>query len=183
VKTVLWFCCVLLVNWAYNFGPRLSSRYAPLDLFCPCGYMLVIPLSCALNALPLPSMRAWVHTLFFILRSQLWIQTFDIDHDARSGRRTSAILLGLRGARTLLALLLVAEAAYVHAMFADWALRSFSLASLGLLAIQVALGRAAEEPSATTINTTFIVLGLGGYGLLVQVWLNGAFNPDKPAMA
>lgn len=180
IKTVLWFGCVVLVNWMYNFGPRLSSRYAPLDLICPCGYMLVIPLSCALNALPLPALRAWVHTLFFILRSQLWIQTFDIAHDALNGRQTSAVLLGLRGARMLLAVFLVAESAYVHAYFADWALRSFSLASLVLLAMQVAVGKAAEKPSAVTINATFIILGLGGYGLLVQVWLNGAFNPDIP---
>ncbi|KAL3915721.1 MAG: hypothetical protein SGPRY_007111, partial [Prymnesium sp.] len=37
-----WHLAVFLVNWLYNYGPRLSSQYAPLDLFCPCGYMLVI---------------------------------------------------------------------------------------------------------------------------------------------
>ena len=41
---VPWLLCVVFVNWLYNFGPRLSSHYAPLDLFCPCGYILVIPL-------------------------------------------------------------------------------------------------------------------------------------------
>lgn len=68
--TLGWFVAVIAVNWVYNFGPRLSSRYAPLDLFCPCGYMLVIPLSCALNGLPSPSVQAWTHTLFFVVRSQ-----------------------------------------------------------------------------------------------------------------
>ena len=43
---------------------------------------------------------------------------------------------------------------------------------------QVALQgrRAAAQPTAAAINATFAVLGLGGYGLLVQVWLNGSFN-------
>ena len=41
---VLWLLSVVFVNWLYNFGPRLSSNYPPLDLFCPCGYILVIPL-------------------------------------------------------------------------------------------------------------------------------------------
>ena len=57
--TAGWFSAMLLVNWAYNFGPRLSSRAAPLDLLCPCGYMLVIPLSCELCDLPLPPRAAW----------------------------------------------------------------------------------------------------------------------------
>ena len=97
-----WLAAVVLVNWLYNYGPRLSSNYAPLDLLCPCGYLLVIPLSCWLNGLPLPPARAWAHTVFFIVRSQLWIQTFDLDSDGRAGRRTTAVVLGLRRALQLL---------------------------------------------------------------------------------
>ena len=36
-RCAAWFAGVVLVNWLYNFGPRLSSNYAPLDLLCPCG--------------------------------------------------------------------------------------------------------------------------------------------------
>ena len=104
-----WLAAVVLVNWLYNYGPRLSSNYAPLDLLCPCGYLLVIPLSCWLNGLPLPPARAWAHTVFFIVRSQLWIQTFDVEMDRASGRRTTAVLLGHGGAQLLLALVLAAE--------------------------------------------------------------------------
>lgn len=63
--------------------------------------------------------------------------------------------------------------------YSDWALRSFSAASLLLLALQRLVQRhmgAGPAPSAAAINATFAVLGLGGYGLLVQVWWNGSFN-------
>ena len=86
-----WFLGVFIVNWAYNFGPRLSSRYAPLDLFCPCGYLLVVPLSSWLNKLPLPPPRTWIHCLLLVLRSQLWIQTFDIEPDRAAGVTTPLI--------------------------------------------------------------------------------------------
>lgn len=179
-RCAAWFAAVVLVNWLYNFGPRLSGNYAPLDLLCPCGYMLVVPLSCWLNGLPLPPGRAWAHMLFFVVRSQLWIQTFDVQTDRASGRRTTAVLLGHRGAQRLLGLLLAAELSFVLGFFSDWALRSFSAASLGLLGVQVALqarqATEAAQPTAATINATFAGLGLGGYGLLVQVWLNGSFN-------
>jgi 4-hydroxybenzoate polyprenyltransferase len=172
---VPWFLSVVAVNWAYNFGPRLSSNHAPLDLFCPCGYLLVVHLSCALTDLPLPRPAVWLHAIFLVVRTQLWLQTFDIDTDARAGRKTTAVLLGLRRAQTLLGAVLSAEAAFVLAYFTDWALQSFSIVSVGLLALQVSLAPSAAALSPASMNATFAILGLGGYGLMVQVWVNGAF--------
>ena len=68
--TACWFAAVFGINWCYNHGPRLSGRMAPLDLLCPCGYMLVIPLSCALCELPSPPPAAWAHTVLFVVRTQ-----------------------------------------------------------------------------------------------------------------
>ena len=177
---------VVIVNWLYNYGPRLSSNYAPLDLFAPCGYMLCIPLSCWLNELPYPPHRSWMHCIFLVLRSQLWISTFDIDTDRASGRRNTAVRLGLRGAQMLLATLLLAETVYVLATFDDWALQSFSIASTLLLAAQVTVdARRGAKPdgkatasglSPESVNATFAVLGLGGVGLMAQVWVNEAFR-------
>ena len=176
-----WLAAVVLVNWLYNYGPRLSNNYAPLDLLCPCGYLLVIPLSCWLNGLPLPPARAWAHTVFFIVRSQLWIQTFDLDSDGRAGRRTTAVVLGLDAAAT-------ARAArrrdrLRRRCFDDLDLLSFSATSVALAGVQMALVRggakaklAKAKVSSATTNAVFTVMGLGGCGLLVKVWLNGSFN-------
>ena len=89
--------------------------------------------------------------------------------------------LGLARSQLLLAGLLLAETVFVWSVFADWALRSFSVASLGLLGLQLALARTGRAAGATelspeTINTTFMVLGLGGVGLMGQVWVNEAFT-------
>jgi len=174
-----WFCGVLLVNWLYNSGPRLSGNYPPLDLVCPCGYMLVIPLSCWLNNAPYPPARSWAHVVFLVLRTQLWIQTFDRDSDAAAGRRTTAVVLGLRGSHLLLGAMLAAESAFAFAYFAhSWPLKSFSASSLALLVAQVCLttpGRAAPI-SPSTIARTFVVLGLGGLGLMLRVWVDAAFE-------
>jgi len=183
LQTLGWFGAVFAVNYVYNFGPRVSSRYAPLDLFCPCGYLLVIPLSCALNGLPSPSVPTWVHTVFFVVRSQLWIQTFDIESDRRAGRRNTAVLLGLQRSQLLLGALLLLELAFVCTSFADWGLQSFSAVSLCLLSLQVYLGPQTAAPSPRAIGTIFAVLGLGGYGLLTHVWLMGSFMPEDQRCA
>lgn len=171
-----WLAAVFGVNWLYNFGPRLSGNYAPLDLVCPCGYILVVPLSCWLSALPYPPLRSWVHAALLVLRTQLWIQTFDIECDAAKGRRNTAVRLGLRRSQLLLAAMLVGETTFVHWHFAHWPLRSLSSGSLALLAAQMLLGSEGTAVSPQAINRTFLVLGLGGVGLMVRVWLDAAFS-------
>ena len=177
-RALLWFSAVLLVNWLYNFGPRLSSNLAPLDVICPCGYLLVVPLSSWLNGLPDPPLRSWAHAGVLVLRTQLWLQTFDADADADADRRTSAVLLGVRRAQTALAALLAAETALVFCAFENWPLRSFSAISMALLVAQALPAR--SPPVKATISRTgvyavFVLLGLGGLGLMVRVWLDGTF--------
>ena len=69
--TVIWFAAVFGVNWLYNFGPQFSGNFAPLDLLCPCGYVLTIFLSCKLNNVALPLWTTWLHALILVIRSQL----------------------------------------------------------------------------------------------------------------
>ena len=116
------------------------------------------------------------------MRSQLWIQTFDLDSDGRAGRRTTAVVLGLRRALQLLLALLVAET-FVAVCFDDLDLLSFSATSVALAGVQMAVVRggakaklAKTKVSSATTNAVFTVMGLGGCGLLVKVWLNGSFN-------
>lgn len=172
-----WFAAVFAVNWLYNFGPHFSGNYAPLDLLCPLGYILVVPLSCWLNALPYPPTRSWAHAIFLVVRSQLWIQTFDIESDAAAGRRNTAVRLGLRGSQAALAGVLLCENIFVYACFSQFSLRSFSSASCAMLAANVALPSDARgtQLSPATINATFGVLGLGGVGLMLTVWSEAAF--------
>jgi len=204
-RILLWFAAVFAVNWAYNFGPRFSAYYAPLDLVCPCGYILVVLLSCWLNGVPYPPARSWVHAAFLVVRTQLWIQTFDIEPDASAGRRNTAVLLGLCGSQLALLLLLLAENAFAHASFGhSWPLRSFSLGSLALLLLQALAqgsGRArahekgdddarsgggtasvvaiasgsSSSLSPASVNAVFLLLGLGGVGLMARVWADAAF--------
>jgi 1,4-dihydroxy-2-naphthoate octaprenyltransferase len=119
-------------------------------------------------------------------RAQLWIQTFDLDEDAAAGRRTTAVRLGLRGAQAVLLVLLLGETAFVHAHFTNWPLRSFSAASVALLGAQAVLtggatpngkekDRRATSMSPASVNAVFLVLGVGGVGLMVRVWLDAAF--------
>ncbi|KAL1528246.1 hypothetical protein AB1Y20_009604 [Prymnesium parvum] len=173
-----WLLGVIFVNWLYNYGPRLSSNYPPLDLFCPCGYILVVPLSVGLNGVPVPPLRAWVHVLFLVVRTQLWLETFDLNTDRMAGRRTTAVVLGMGKAQAMLAVVLAAELVFVLVCFSDWALQSFSAASLLLVALQVRFASSRDGGnglSAEAMSRTFLIMGIAGLGLTGQVWVNGGF--------
>ena len=55
--------------------------------------------------------------MFLVVRTQLWLQIFDLNTDARAGRRTTAVVLGLRGAQKVLAFILVAELGFALVYF------------------------------------------------------------------
>ena len=109
-----WFATAITLNWLYNGSPRWRAGPAPLDFVGPLGYLLILPLSSWVHRRPQVPASVFWFSLFMIFRSQLWGQIFDIGTDSRAGRRTTAVLLGVRGSRALLAILVACEAACAY---------------------------------------------------------------------
>lgn len=59
------------LNWVYNNGPKLRSGPPPLDLIGPCGYLLVLHLSCSLNGFAAAPIGTYAFHFFMIQRSQV----------------------------------------------------------------------------------------------------------------
>lgn len=81
----------------------------PFDFVGPLGYVLVTVLSSWVNRNVFPAPSTLLFHAFMVLRSQLWGQIIDIGADAKVGRRTAAVTLGVVKARVLLAALVFCE--------------------------------------------------------------------------
>ncbi len=106
-KMLFWFLAVLISNATYN---NLGwKRWPVLDLLNQIGYLLIFVLArwlCNLETLGIPVM---VFSGLFAMQSHLFGQIMDIDDDTLAGRRSTAIVLGVRGAKGLLAFMMGIE--------------------------------------------------------------------------
>ncbi len=127
--TAGWFAAALAFTAVYNL-PKLGTKNWPfLDLLSQTGYLLVFVLSSALNGVPhLP----WYTQLFgalFAMHSHLFGQIMDHAPDQLAGRRTTAVVIGILPAKTLIIGLLAVESWLVLVYAGSWLLSSFLAAA------------------------------------------------------
>jgi 4-hydroxybenzoate polyprenyltransferase len=112
-KTALFFAALTITTGLYN-GPAGGAKNRPgLDLLNQVGYLLVFVISSWINAVPFLPWYSWIFGTLFAMHSHLFGQLMDIEPDAEAGRRTTAIVLGRKPAKWLLAAVMGFEAALV----------------------------------------------------------------------
>ena len=104
---LVWFVAVLATNWSYN---NLQFKRLPvLDLVNQVGYLLIFLLAIWLCNLPNLGWPVLVFSALFAMQSHLFGQLMDIDEDTNAGRRGTAIQLGVRGSKIMLAVMMMVE--------------------------------------------------------------------------
>ncbi|KAF4702343.1 hypothetical protein FOZ63_012340, partial [Perkinsus olseni] len=95
VSYLFFFAMGFGLNIVYNFKPFAFARNPPLDLLCtPAGFLLEVGFACHLNQLPLPNIGPCLFYITSSLISHLLAELLDLDCDARSGKRTTAVVIG-----------------------------------------------------------------------------------------
>ena len=110
---------IALFCWIYNAQEWGFRGVPPLELLCQVGYLLVLPLSCLLNDVSLPSWDVWLYLFLFCTQSQLMGEVMDIKPDREAGRETSATKLGRVGTKFVVIGVVLAETALVWFHFDD----------------------------------------------------------------
>ncbi len=114
-KMLLCLGAIVLANAAYN-APRFGCKHwAGLDLASQVGYLLVFVLASWLCDVPQLSAPVMVFCALFAMQSHLFGQLMDLEEDRAAGRRSTAILLGVRPAKLLVAAIMIVEALIAHA--------------------------------------------------------------------
>ena len=112
-KTLPWWAAVVGATALYNL-PRIGLKNWPfVDLLNQISYTLVFVLSSWLNTVPQLPWHTFVFGALFAMHSHLFGEVMDHRFDLAAGRRTTAGAIGIVAAKSLLAGLLVIEAAIV----------------------------------------------------------------------
>lgn len=166
---IIFFC------WLYN-APSWGFRgRPPLELLSQVGYLLVLPLSCLLNQVVLPSIDVWFYLFLFCTQSQLIGEVMDIEPDRQAGRDTTATKLGRVGTKALIIGVVLAETLLVWIHFGD----NIFGAGLGLFLLWLLLDVFVLYANKAYTMRDFKLLGIGSNLVallsMIYVWQVGLF--------
>ena len=130
---------LVFATMIYNWPPPGLKGRPPFELFNQAGYLLVFVLSSWLNGVPQLPWQTFVFGTLFAMHAHLFGQIMDVQPDRLSGRRTTAVLVGVVPAKALVCVLLLAEAALVYLSFHDVWIAAFSALSAGWFALDAAV--------------------------------------------
>lgn len=118
-KILLWFAALTVFTAVYNFPRYGLKSLPPFEILNQAGYLLVFVLSSWLNQAPQLRWSAMLFGAMFAMHSHVFGEIMDIEPDRRSGRRTTATMIGAVPAKLLIAFFLVMESELVYFCFHD----------------------------------------------------------------
>src|SRR6185295_4363001 len=100
-KAIAWIAALLLLTALYNVAPFALKGRPGGDLLNQVGYLLVFVLASWLCGLPQAPWFTFVFGLLFAMHSHLLGEIMDCEPDRAAGRRTTAVVIGVRRSKLL----------------------------------------------------------------------------------
>jgi 4-hydroxybenzoate polyprenyltransferase len=175
-KVLLWFAALLLVNFLYNAPGFAFKGRPPLDLMNQVGYLLVFPLASWLGGVPQLPWQTFVWAALFAMQCHLFGQILDFHPDHRAGRRTTATVLGVRAAKYLLALFLLAESLFLLACFRNPLLAGVFALGAAAFVVDVTLIYRDQVYPLPLARLSALGLNAAAFGSMYWVWSSGCLT-------
>jgi len=102
IPMLILFAGLVLINWLYNLKKNGLRSRPPLELLCQIGYLLVAPFSILVNDTANLPWLTFGYLFLFAMQSHLIGEVMDIEPDRKSGRRTTATIIGMKNTKLLI---------------------------------------------------------------------------------
>ncbi len=106
---ILLFIGFCIINGLYNLPERGLRGRPPLELLCQIGYLLIVPLSQAINDTAGLSTMSYFYLILFAFQSHLIGEVMDIEPDKLAGKKTTATVLGMKTTKLIIIALVLLE--------------------------------------------------------------------------
>lgn len=171
-----WFAALLAANALYNWRRIGFKSRPPFDMLNQAGYLLVFVLSSRLNRVPQLPWPTFVFGALFAMHSHLFAEILDFEPDRLSGRRTTAVALGVRASKLLLVPFLLCEAAIVAGILGNWWIGGFLALSALWFLLDAGLFQSDKLDSQSQIRLFALGLNVLAVASIPYVWMSGTFN-------
>lgn len=159
----------------YNLPGRGLRSRPPLELLNQLGYLLILPFSILLNRTGDFPWQSVGYLVLFCTHAHLMGEIMDVVPDRRTGRQTTATVLGIIPSKLAVAFLVLVESILILAVFRDKVMGGFlAFGVLWLLADLAVFG----DRSYT--RNQFLLFGIGlnaaGFASMVWIWYAGTLS-------
>lgn len=130
-KMWLLLLAFVIINGLYNLPKHGLRSNPPLELLCQVGYLLIVPLSIWLNHTDILPWTTYFYLLLFAFQSHLIGEVMDIEPDRKTGRKTTATVIGMKNAKLLIILIVLSEVMLLFTVYQEYIFGS--MLAIGLL--------------------------------------------------
>lgn len=109
----------VIINGAYNLPKNGLRSRPPLELLCQVGYVMTAMFSVFINEVENLPWQTYLYLLFFAWQSHLIGEVMDIEPDRKSGRKTTATILGMRKTKLIIIGIVMTEVMMLVFVFQD----------------------------------------------------------------
>ncbi|MFT5167690.1 MAG: 4-hydroxybenzoate polyprenyltransferase [Saprospiraceae bacterium] len=173
LKMVYLYLGLLFINFLYNH-PRygLSSR-PPLEILCQIGYLLVVPFSVWLNEVAALPWQTYFYLLLFAFQSHLMGEVMDIEPDRKSGRKTTATVIGMRKTKLLIILIVALEVCLLFVVFKEYIFGGILALSLLWLILDLLFIFKTKTYSLSQMKLFGLLSNIAALVTMAYVWYSG----------
>lgn len=163
----------LLINGLYNKKENGLRSRPPFEILSQVGYLLVVPLSMLVNDTGMIPWQTFVYLFLFSMQSHLIGEVMDIEPDRKSGRKTTATILGMQKTKLLIIGVVCLEVGFLFYVFKDFIFGS--VLALGLVWLLLDLLIIYKTKKYTVGQMKFFAFGSNMIALatIVYVWYTG----------
>jgi 4-hydroxybenzoate polyprenyltransferase len=168
-KMMLLLLFMILVNIIYNFKPFRIKERPPFEICIQIGYVFTAFFSVLLNDLQELPWQTVVYLTLFAFQAHIAGEIMDIEPDLKSGKKTTATLIGRKNTKFLMLALLILETYILSFWFQDYVLSVF----LGVFSLWLILDVFIffkEKPYSITQMKLF-GLAMNVSALLSMIWV------------
>ncbi len=166
----------IVINGLYNLPKHGLRSKPPLELLCQIGYLLIVPLSIAINESDPLSTWAYVYLLLFAWQSHLIGEVMDIEPDRLTGKRTTATVIGRIYTKVFIIALVGIEIAIVYVIFSDLIFAGMLFFGLIWLIIDLILIYKNKVYSLTEMKLFGYLSNVVGFISMMYVWVTGCLH-------
>jgi 4-hydroxybenzoate polyprenyltransferase len=173
LKMVYLYLGLLFINFLYNHPRYGLSSKPPLEILCQIGYLLVVPFSVWLNDVDLLPWQTYFYLLLFAFQSHLMGEVMDFEPDQKSGRKTTATVIGVKKTKLLIILIVTLEVSLLLLIFKEYIFGGMLTLSLLWLIIDLLIVFKNKTYSLSQMKLFGLLSNIAALMTMIYVWYSG----------